>query len=289
LQACGAQYDPVVDVDLRIGRASASLTPAERRVAEVVLAQPQLVAFGTVADLAEAAGSGAATVVRLATKLAYDGFTGLQAAVQGALAAQLRPAAERIREPAAGSVARHLDLEVANVTTTLGAADPNAIADTVGHIAAAPKVLVLSGDASTGVARQMVGELQALRDGVALLDGNEVAVRRTVAQSGSGDVLLVIDLRRYDQWVVDVTEAARRDGMWCAAITDSVLAPLAAFADHTFTMSAAGGGPFDSHVGTLALCSGLVAGVAIRLREVAAERLDRAEAAWRATGSLTDR
>ena len=38
----------------RIGRSGASLTQAERRVAEVVLERPQLVAFGTVAELAAA-------------------------------------------------------------------------------------------------------------------------------------------------------------------------------------------------------------------------------------------
>jgi DNA-binding MurR/RpiR family transcriptional regulator len=278
-----------VDVDDRIARAGASLTPAERRVAEIVLAQPQLVAFGTVADLAAAAGSGAATVVRLASKLEYDGFTGLQAAVQRSLAAQLRPAAERIREPQAGSVGRHLELELANVRATLGAADTGAIDDTVERLATARSLLVLSGDASTGVAAQMVGELQALRDGVGLLAGNEVAVRRTVAQTGHGDVLLVIDLRRYDRWVLDAATTAHRQGVWCAAVTDSVLAPLATVADRTFTVSAAGGGPFDSHVGTLSLCNVLVAGVADRLREVATERLDRTEAAWREAGSLTDR
>ena len=203
-----------VDVDDRIARAGAWLTPAERRVAEIVLAQPQLVAFGTVADLAAAAGSGAATVVRLASKLEYDGFTGLQAAVQRSLAAQLRPAAERIREPQAGSVGRHLELELANVRATLGAADTGAIDDTVERLATARSLLVLSGDASTGVAAQMVGELQALRDGVGLLAGNEVAVRRTVAQTGHGDVLLVIDLRRYDRWVLDAATTAHRQGVW---------------------------------------------------------------------------
>ena len=97
----GCKYADLVEVAERIGRANTTLTPAERRVAEVVLDRPQLVAFGTVADLAEAAASGAATVVRLAGKLGYDGFTGLQASVQHALAGQLRPAAERIREPGA--------------------------------------------------------------------------------------------------------------------------------------------------------------------------------------------
>lgn len=275
----------------RIAKAGATLTPAERRVAEVVLERPQLVAFGTVAELADAAGSGAATVVRLASKLHYDGFTGLQAAVQHGLARQLRPAAERIREPAAtDAIARHLDLEIDNVATTLRAVDPAALERLVSQLAdPRRRIFVLSGDASLGVARQMLGDLQALRDGATLIDGNDVAVRRAVSQLHDGDLVLALDLRRYDRWVVDSARQARERGAWIAALTDSLLSPLAEVADQTFTVAAAGGGPFDSHVGTLALCNLMVAGVADRLRAHATERLDRAEAAWRAAGALTDR
>ncbi len=280
-----------VEVAERIGRANTSLTPAERRVAEVVLEQPQLVAFGTVADLAEAAGSGAATVVRLAGKLGFDGFTGLQASVQHTLAGQLRPAAERIREPAAtDAIGRHLQLEIDNVATTLRALDGKVLADVVAHLAAhKARVFVLSGDASLGVARQLVADLHALRNDVMLLDGNDIAVRRTIAQLQPPDVVVTIDLRRYDRWVVDAARDAHSRGVWCVALTDSLLSPLAGLAERTLTVAAAGGGPFDSHVGTLALINVLVAGVADRLRREATERLDRAEAAWQAGGALTDR
>ena len=101
--------------------------------------------------------------------------------------------------------------------------------------------------------------------------------------------MVAIDLRRYDRWVVEAAGAARGHGAWIAAITDSLLSPLAAVADRTFTVAAAGGGPFDSHVGTLALANVAVAGVADRLRADATERLDRAETAWREGGALTDR
>ncbi len=280
-----------MEVAERIGRASASLTPAERRVAEVVLEQPQLVAFGTVADLAEAAGSGAATVVRLAGKLGFDGFTGLQASVQHALAGQLRPAAERIREPAAtDAIGRHLQLEIDNVATTLRALDGEVLADVVARLAAhEARVFILSGDASLGVAQQLVADLHALRDDVTLLEGNDVAVRRMVAQLRPSDVVMTIDLRRYDRWVVEAAREAQTRGAWCVALTDSLLSPLAGLAERTLTVAAAGGGPFDSHVGTLALINVVVAGVADRLRREATERLDRAEAAWQASGALTDR
>jgi DNA-binding MurR/RpiR family transcriptional regulator len=280
-----------VEVAERIGRANTSLTPAERRVAEVVLEQPQLVAFGTVADLAEAASSGAATVVRLASKLGYDGFTGLQASVQHALAGQLRPAAERIREPAAtDAIGRHLQLELDNVATTLRALDGPALAEVVAALSATDRrVFVLSGDASLGVARQLVGDLQALRDDVQLLEGNDVAVRRSAALLRPTDVVVTIDLRRYDTWVVDTAATAHSSGAWCVAITDSLLSPLAGVAQRTLIVAAAGGGPFDSHVGTLALANVLIAGVADGLRAVATDRLDRAESAWQASGALKDR
>ena len=78
-------------------------------------------------------------------------------------------------------------------------------------------------------------------------------------------------------------------GVWSVSIADSVLSPLAACAQRTFVVTAAGAGPFDSHVGTLALFNVLAAGTAVKLREVATDRLDRAEAAWRLSHSLTDR
>jgi DNA-binding MurR/RpiR family transcriptional regulator len=271
----------------RIGQLGPSLTRAERRVAEVVLERPQLVAFGTVADLAAAADAGAATVVRLATKLGFDGFTALQGSIQTDLANQLRPAAERIREPVGSDlIGRHLQLEAGNVQSSLRSIDPAALADVVGHLSS-PKarVYVLSGDASRGVATQLVVDLGALRDGVTLLDGNDIAVRRQLVLMRPTDVVISLDLRRYERWVVEAAGAATAAGVWSVAVTDSVLSPLAASANRTIVVSAAG--PFDSHVGTLAVFNLFVAGVADQLRAVATQRLDLMETAWR--DALTDR
>ncbi len=273
----------------RIGKAGATLTTAERRVAEVVLEHPQLVAFGTVAELAAAAGAGAATVVRLASKLGFDGFTALQASVQHDLANQLRPAAERIREPVGTDiVGRHAQLEQANVQSTLRAIDPTMLDDVVRHLAdLSARVFVLSGDASRGVAQQLVVDLGALRDDVYVLDGNDIAVRRQIALLRPADVLVAVDFRRYERWVVDAASAAATARVWTVAITDSLLSPLSAAAQRTFVVAAAGAGPFDSHVGTLSVFNLLVTGVADQLRAFATERLDRLEAVWQ--HSLTDR
>lgn len=280
-----------MNVAEQIEQERARLTPAERRVAAVILERPQLLAFGTIADLSAAASVGVATVVRMADKLGLGGFTGLQATVQRELAAQLRPAAERIREPAASdAVDRHLQTEVDNVAATLRAVDAEALAEVVRRTADdGARVFVLSGDASAGIAHQLTGELRTLRDAVDLIDGNDVAVQRAVSLLVATDVVIAIDLKRYDRWLVEAARGAAERSVFLVAITDSLMSPLAELAARTFTVSAAGVGPFDSHVGTLALSNLLVAGVADQRRAQATERLDRAEAAWQTVRALVER
>jgi DNA-binding MurR/RpiR family transcriptional regulator len=280
---------PEMEVVERVRQAGRSLTAAERRVAEVVLAKPQLVGFGTVADLAEAASAGAATVVRLAAKLGFDGFSSLQASIQEDLARQLRPAAERIREVGGDApIERHRSTELANVQATLDAVDPatlDAVVDLL--VDAGRDVLVLAGEAERGIAVQFVYEFGALRPGVQLLGGSDVVVRREIALSRPGATVVAIDLRRYERWLLDALEPVRRAGHTIVALSDGLLSPLAMTAKHSFAISAASVSPFDSHVGTLALLDLLVATSAERLRVSAAERLEQVERAWADGNSLS--
>lgn len=272
----------------RIAEQRTSLTPGERLVAEVVLDDPQAVAFGTVAEVAGRAGTSGPTVLRLASRLGYDGFVTLQKAVQDELGRKLRPAAERIRQrPVADALRRTLDIEVENVHATLEAADGEAYARSVRSLARRTgRAFVLSGDATYGVAHVFASELSLLRPGVELVHGSPIGVARSLADAAPTDVGIVIDLTRYERWVVEATKGLARRDVALVAVTDSLLSPIAAPAGRTFVVSADGAGPFDSHVGTLAILNALVTGVAARLRHSATDRLDRVEDAWRSSGAL---
>ena len=279
-----------MEVAERIRIHSASLTAAERRVAEAILRSPQSVGFGTVADLAEASKVGAASVVRLASKLGYDGYSDLQASIQHDLMRQLRPAVERIEETVGdGPRSAHAAVELANVRATIEAADPLAIEQLTARLADPSRpVVVLSGEASAGVAEQFTDQLEQLRDDVRVVHGSDVAVRRAIAVLPGRATAVVIDLRRYERWLLDAHASLRERGVWSAAFTDSILSPLAARADVMFVLSADSVGPFDSHVGTLALLNLIGAEVASALRTSARDRLAAVEEAWSRHGSLTE-
>lgn len=278
------------EVASRIEQQRDVLSPAERQVADVVLRDPEAVAFGTVARVAARAGTSGASVVRLATRLGYPGYSGLQAAVQAAIGQQLRPAVERIRsERGSDVVSRTLRAELDNVERTLEAVTPEAFDEATGLLAERRRaVRIVAGDAEAGVGAMLASSLALVRQDVAQVTGSDVAVARQLATADGATVVVAIDLRRYERWVVDHVTRAVAAGASLVAVTDSPLSPLAAVAAVTFTVAAEGAGPFDSHVGSLALANALVTGVAARMRRTAAPRLDAVEAAWRDAGALVE-
>ena len=122
-----------------------------------------------------------------------------------------------------------------------------------------------------------------------MVAGSDVTVRRQLALSAAGSTLLVVDLRRYERWLIEAFEQAKGSGHTIVALSDGLLSPLAMGAHHSFTISAASVSPFDSHVGTLALFDLIVAATAERLKDSAADRLQRVEMAWAEGRSLIDR
>lgn len=278
------------DLATRITTHADVLPPAERRVAEIVLAEPGVAAFATVAELGRRARTSGATVVRLADRLGYEGWVGLQAEVRASIDQHLRPATQRIREAGVGDVlAATAAREADNVHRTLDAVDRTAFDRAVALLADRKRALrVLAGAAQDGIGTLAAHDLDLLRPGVVRVAGSPVAVTSKLAHTEPGDVLLAIDLRRYERWVLDAAAMTVATGGVVIALTDSRLSPLARQAEVAFVVAAEGAGPFDSHVGTLALANALVTGVAARLRRPATDRLDRVEAAWQAADALAD-
>lgn len=266
----------------RIVEHAERLTGAERKVAEVLAADPQAIAFGTVAQVAVRAGTSGPSVVRLAVKLGYAGFVDLQSDVQQELARQLGPAHDRIRQrPPSDLLARVHAAELDNVEQSLRAVEEPAFAQTVSRLADRRRhVWVLAGDVMRPIGETLAVQLGQLRERVELLTGSEVTVSRRLAGLVDGDVVIAIDIRRYERWLVGIVQFAAQRAATVTALTDSPLSPLVGPAQEAFFFAARGVGPFDSLTGAMALSNALCAAVAVRLRPTATVRLDAIEEAW---------
>jgi DNA-binding MurR/RpiR family transcriptional regulator len=282
-----------MEVEQRLRERAARLTPSERRIAETILAGPQVVAFGTVADLAAASGAGTATVVRFAVKLGFDGYSELQASIRHDLTRQLRPAAERIRdEPTTGGARCATGISPPRSPTSARRWRRSTRRRSKVRWRCSPTVSARCWCCRGGVAR--CGDAVRRRPrtaatGVSAARRQRDRHRAHLALVGAEATVVALDLRRYERWLIDAQDEARANG--AADRVDHRQRAVAARppADHsTFVVEAASAGPFDSHVGTLALLDLLVADVATALRSSATDRLDRLEAAWQRADALTD-
>ena len=273
-----------------VAAAASRLTPAERQVADVVAADPHAVAFGTVAELAQRSGTSGPTVLRFAAKLGLQGFADLQAVAQTEITDALRPATARIRErPASDVVGQVLAADLENVRATLEAVDTDDFQGAVALLSdLRRRVFVLAGELTRGAGIALTAQLDLLRDAVVVLGGSPVRVARQLAECVPGDVVVVIEHRRYERWLLDALDRVRQNGADVIAVTDRSLSPIATDARHTFVVAARGVGPFDSQTGTMALVHALAAGVAARLRKSATARLDAIEQMWTAGDALVD-
>jgi DNA-binding MurR/RpiR family transcriptional regulator len=272
----------------RLSRAQDELTPAERRVGEVLARQPQVIAFETVAELARRTETGGATVVRFANKLGFEGFRELQQAVQAELTERLRPAAERIGQAAPVDVVRRSEVAARDgIASALAQLDEGRLDHLVEALAdPSHRVWLASGDASSGIVATFAQQLAMLRPGVALVGGNAIAVGRDIAEINTGDVFIALDFARYDAAMLRIVQTATAAGARLIALTDSPLSPLAMHAEAVVLVTADSPSPFDSYIAAMAVFEVLAGAIAARSTAAAAPRLERLEQVWRSHGAL---
>ena len=263
-----------------IAAASNTLTPTDRRIAEAVLGEPTLLAFGTVADLARRVGTSRPSIVRFATKLGFDGYTQLQQHVRNDLSHHLSRPSERIRSGGDAAVPARVAIEDA-IASVFDALEGQQITELVELVVRAAQVWVLSGESSQAGAHALKSGLSMVRPGVRLLE--EHSFGTDLCDAGPRDVAVVFDFRRYRRPVAMAARTMAEAGVSVIGITDSPFSPLVELADTWCQIEVPAVGPFDSSVPVVAMCELLVAQVAKQLQDDATKRIDRIEVLWQET------
>lgn len=267
-----------------IASAGDRLTPTDRRIAEAIIGNPTLLAFGTVSDLADHVGTSRPSIVRFAVKLGFDGYTDLQAQHRDQVSNLLSRPTHRIRQhQESGRLRRSLLDAIDGVFESLPDERLDAL---VKPVVGARHVWVISGETSQAGAQKLYTGLSMLRSDVRLVTEQEMG--RELVGARSGEVAIVIDFSRYRRHSITATKALAGAGVTILAITDGPLSPLAQISDAWVHLKIPAVGPFDSSVPAVVAAELIVARTAVLLGDDARERIDRLESLWQATGTFFD-
>jgi DNA-binding MurR/RpiR family transcriptional regulator len=241
------EVDPVTeDVVIRIRALAPSLSPAERRVASLVLEDPSRASARTITELARAAGTSETTVIRFCKVLGLPGYPELR----------LRLAAESARESAReGDRGRVVGSDIGpeesmgQIVEKVAFADARAVEETARQLdvdvleevsealADARRIELFGVGASAFVALDFQQKLHRIgRLAFAWVDTH--AALASSALLGAGDVAVGISHTGTTGDTIEVLSQARGRGATTVALTNFPRSPISTVADHVLTTAA---------------------------------------------------
>lgn len=267
-----------------------TLTPAEKRVGQAVLASFPSSGLRSASALAKEAGASPATVVRFLSKLGFGGLGEFQEAVRRDLDRRLRSPFE-LYSPAEDARAPFLEAilkyELTIVAETLGRLDEQVLAEVRRLLTASSAVWVMGGRFSQSLAHYLYAHLNLFRPDVRLLNDAHTSIPDQVVHARRGVCLVVFDFRRYQADAEFAARAVKSRRGRVIVVTDPYLSPASHHADRTLVVSTERPTLLDSHTGATALVDVIVSdllahdhdAISARLAEVERSRATLARAA----------
>lgn len=222
-----------------------SLSPAERRVAQVVIDEAATAAHLTISDLAERAGSSETTVIRFCRAMGFGGYSELRLT----LAAEAGRAADSaIADETVGSDISETD-DLAQVVKKIAFADARAVEDTalqidiavleqvVGLVAGARRVDIYGVGASGFVAQDFQQKLHRVGH-IAYAWSDLHLALTSAALLDERDVAFGISHTGTTMDTIEAFSEAGRHGARTVALTNFPKSPIAKAADHVLTTAA---------------------------------------------------
>jgi DNA-binding MurR/RpiR family transcriptional regulator len=260
------------------------LTPTEKRPALALLANYPVAGLETVAQFARRSGVSGPTVLRLVAKLGLPSYLDFQKRLRDEL--ELRAQAPLAKAPPperkpkkgdflgtyVGAIVDNIERSVADVSR----ADFETVAELLGD--PRKRILLLGGRFTNSLAMHFYLHLRELRPRVELVGGQTAAWVEHLLDAGRSDVLVVFDIRRFQDDVVAFAREAAATGARVVLFTDTWVSPIAAVAAHVFAMRTSMPSSWESFAALSALVEALVVRVHQRRWGDSKRRMERLEA-----------
>lgn len=291
-EAAGGSAVPAAGVAGLIRARMGECSPAERKVARTLLAAYPHAGLETVATLAERADVSAPTVLRLAARLGFTGYSELQRALRAELAERdvspLTTVSAAGDRPVEGHALHRAAAVTPRVVAEALAEIPTAELDTAVRLLADRQLRVTAtgGRFSRLFAEYLVLHLVQVRGNSRMLPSGSVERADVLVDLGRRDVLVVFDFRRYEAATLELARAAAASDAKVVLITDRWLSPVAGLAEVVLACRVDSASAYDSFVPTLAILEALISAVIERLGPAAGERLALVEGVSQRHGLL---
>lgn len=265
-------------LEARIYAVYASLSPAEKRLADVLLQYQMDLPSYTAGELADKAEVSKATAARLIRTLGYETYPDAKRQIRadqhwgsprGGLADPDQAPSEKV------SLAQTVQMDIDNIRTTAEGLSEKTLEEVSAAIVAARRVWIMGLRSGYGLAHQAAHYMTLMKNDVQVLPAGGASYSHEIASIAKGDVLLVIAFRRRPRLLPTIIKEARAAGAITVLITDLSAAASAKASNHVLRCRCQSPSPFNSFVAATTIINYLAWSVATAMGSESLARYEK--------------
>lgn len=248
----------------------------------------QQAAFYNVDQLAQEIGVSNATVVRLAYKLGYPGFSALQRQIQNMVKQKISLVDrfdERILvdEDKQSIFRKSIERDLENIRATYTCLNDDTLQDSVEVLLEAKHIYTFGQRSSYALAYYAAFYFNQILNNTTLLSTNEGCYPEQLLKMSTSDLLITFCFPRYSKLSFNITKFAHENQVKTMVITDNLIGPLTPYADLVLPCRYEGVSYYDSSVAAVCIINAIAAGLAkaeVGKVKKSLQKIERAVAYW---------
>ncbi len=259
------------------------LTLSERQVASILLTDYPVAGMQSITSLASQANVSTPTVVRLAKKLGFDGFSKMQEALKEEMAARIKKPVSKHDSWIEESSNKHIshqfvDAVLANLHHTLDRLDQK-VFDAVAELLADTNrnIFLVGGRITRSNADYFYNHLQIIRPKVTLLSESSNVWPQYILDMDENSVLVIFDIRRYEKDLQKLANIVKERGCTIVLFTDQWGSPIGKHTEYCFKSLVEVPSSLDSTLAITFIVEALLAQIQNESWESSRDRIENLE------------
>ena len=241
------------------------LTRAERQLANTLMEDYPVSALGSITQLAENASVSSPTVARMVTKLGFNGFPQFQQTLRSELRAKISSPIDKHDNWAKNAPDAHIlnqftETALQNIRRTLSQTNPqnfDQVVELLGN--SSNHIYITGGRITRSLAKYFFTHLQMIRTDVTDIQSATNAWPHYIIDMKENDVLVIFDIRRYENDLLRLAEIALKQKLTIVLFTDQWSSPVSKYARYKFNCQIEVPSAWDSSIVIMLIVEALIA------------------------------
>ncbi len=261
------------------------MSESQKRIAYYLLKNYDKAAFLTAAKVGKEVGVSESTIVRFANSLGYNGFPKLQEVLQEMVRRQLTTVNQLKRSinkvyKGKNVLYQILQSDIENLEMTMNEISNQSFEKLISYIEEAGVIYIVGLRTAVAVSIFFYQALSLFLSNVRSITYGVEDLFEQMSDINQKDLLIAISFPRYTRRTVELLELAIKKGAKTAAITDSVISPIAQKADVALIARSNLNSFVNSFTAPLSVINAIVTAVSIKKGKQTFEKLSKLEEIW---------